>query len=187
MNLHFFHAQSPFDRSPRMLERLDFADSEIRSGELQVWVPNCPFLHVAFIIRRNMNSSDAEYCLFIKFCSVSECTHLHIREHPNDCCFVFAFYVGHVGGVVAQQLEPVLDQHTGSTSRRGKPLSAGKDKLLAQATKERKKGKNSQLIVLPSRPTPYCAALPGWERLSRHCNSGQQRQQHHNYRASCIS
>ena len=31
------------------------------------------------------------------------------------------------------------------------------------------------------------AALPGRERLSRHCNSGQQRQQHHNYRAPCIS
>ena len=39
-----------------MLERLDFADSEIRSGELQVWVPNCPFLHVAFIIRRNVKA-----------------------------------------------------------------------------------------------------------------------------------
>ena len=58
------------------------------------------------------------------------------------------------------QLKPVLDQQTGSTSKRGKPLSANKDKLLAQATKERKKGKNSQLVVLPSHPTPYCAASP---------------------------
>ena len=59
-----------------MLERLDLADSDIQSGELQVWVPNCPFLHVAFIIRRDMNSSDAEYffsssfavCLNAHFC-----------------------------------------------------------------------------------------------------------------------
>ena len=34
-------------------------------------------------------------------------------------------------------------------------LSASKDKLLAEATKEKKKAKNSQLVVLPSHPTPY--------------------------------
>ena len=41
----------------------------------------------AFIIRRNMNSSDAEYFFSSSF-AVSECILLHIREHANDYCFV---------------------------------------------------------------------------------------------------
>ena len=94
-----------------------------------MWVPNCPFLHVAFIIRSNMNSSDAEYFFSSSF-AVSECTLLHIREHANDYCFVLLFMclTSEASWLEQNQLSTVLDQQTGfdihsSDAWRGKPLS----------------------------------------------------------------
>ena len=81
-----------------MLERLDFADSEVRSGELQVWVPNFPFLHVAFIIRRDVNSSDAEYFFSSSF-AVCLYAHSCIFGNMPMITVLFCFQCGSVGGV----------------------------------------------------------------------------------------
>ena len=63
---------------------------------------NFPFLHVAFIIRRNVNSNDAEYVLSSSSFAVCLYAHFCIFGNANDCCIVLSFSVVHVGGVVAQ-------------------------------------------------------------------------------------
>ena len=127
-----------------MLERLDFADSEIRSGELQVWVTNFSFLHVAFIIRRNVNSSDAEY-LFSSSFAVCLYAHFCIFVKMPMISVLFCFFLcltSEASWLEQNQLSPVLDQQTGfdihsSDAWRGKPLSLCQQGQIARSSNKR--------------------------------------------------
>ena len=95
-----------------------------------MWVPNCPFLHVAFIIRRNMNSSDAEYFFSSSF-AVCLNAHFCIFGNMPMIAVLFCFFMcltSEASWLEQNQLSPVLDQQTGfdihsSDAWRGKPLS----------------------------------------------------------------
>ena len=141
-----------------------------------------------------MNSNDAEYVLSSSF-AVCLCAHFCIFGNANDYCFVLllVWFMSEASWLKQNQLSPVLDQQTGfdihsSDAWRGKPLSlpARTNCSLKQQRRGRKLKTHNSLF---SHHIPLHTVQPFQDGrdFQDTATVGQQRQQHHNFRAPCIS